>query len=1007
MMSKSATTADSDRFARTVVPFEHWYLGFPAGLSPVLNLVVEGTGRIAAAELRRAVAAAAEYCPGARLARHGSRWSDSGQPPPVRLAAGTVLDRSTLNDVAELRRPLPVRGAYCEVVLFDGEFPAVAFRASHAVMDARGLRMWALDVFRALRGEQPEGALSVTTVAELDDPLIAQADAGSQEFVLPSLLGVPADARFGGYRWWRRSVDGTFPAVAARLATELARLTGQSTAPVSIPVDLRPFHPEVRSTSNFAVTVSLQVTPDEGWEATQQQLLTVLSERRGTVRAPGPEVLKVPLGLLRMMVRGVDRKARRTDRFSSVAGVNSLGRTPLDAFATDDFEPGALYLLCPREPASPPGLNVVESEGRTELTLSWWPGKETEARAERLLDTLCESLSPAAHRAQATLLPPVPAARDAGLPTDRTVVELFRDQVRSRPDAVAISGPEGEMSYRELDRRARVIAAELRARGIGRDTVVGLCADRSAAAVTGAWGALLAGAAYLPMDTKHPDGRLRALLQDARAPLCLTQHPYDVRDFLPDGCEPLVLDDLSYAADPAAPPTPPAPSDLAYVVYTSGSTGHPKGVDIEHRSLSNYADWAVREHGIGPHTRLPLLCSLSFDVAQISLVLPFLVGGTLLLMRDELDHLSLQEVIDDGATALALTPSHLDLMTRLGLSPGAVGTLMVIGEQFTRTLALRAREMFGPECRIINLYGPAEATIGVSHHVFDAGRDTGANVPIGLPQDGVSLFLLDAERRFVTPGETGELYIGGVQLARGYRGRPDLTRQRFVRLADGTRAYRTGDLARRLPSGEVECCGRVDDQVKVRGHRIEPSEIAFTLETHPAVAAAVVVPRTPPGRTDRALCGYVVLRPDVPLVEMAELTDHLLEHLPSYMVPAAMLAVEDIPRTVNGKVAASALPDPFADAAAPGDMTPLSDPEVAVAKIWARVLDTDVDGLGPASDFHQLGGDSLAMIAMVAEVASEIVGAAGAEAFTRRAPDFLAQPTLARVAGLAETVRTA
>ncbi|MFF2809768.1 amino acid adenylation domain-containing protein [Streptomyces sp. NPDC058000] len=998
--------ADSDRFARTVVPFEHWYLGFPAALSPVLNLVVEGTGRIAAADLHRAVDAAAASCPGARLARHGSRWSDSGQPPPVRFAAGTVLDRTTLNDVAELRRPLPVRGAYCEVVLFDGEFPAVVFRASHAVMDARGLRLWALDVFRALRGEAPEGALSVTTVADLDDPLIAQADARNQDFVLPSLLGVPADARFGGYRWWRRSIDGTFPAVAARLATELARLSGQETVPVSIPVDLRPFHPKVRSTSNFAVTVSLQVTPDKGWEATQQQLLTVLAERRGTVRAPGPEVLKVPLGLLRMAVRGVDRKARRTDRFSSLAGVNSLGRTSPDAFATDDFEPDAVYLLCPREPASPLGLNVVESEGRTELTLAWWPGEEAAARAEQLLDALCETLSPAAHREQATLLPPAPADRGAG-PADRTVVELFRDQVRSRPDAVAISGPEGEVSYAELDRRARVIAAELRARGIGRDTVVGLCTDRSVAAVTGAWGALLAGAAYLPMDTKHPDGRIRALLQDARAPLCLTQHPHDGRDFLPDGCEQLVLDDLSYASDPDAPPTPPAPSDLAYVVYTSGSTGRPKGVDIEHRSLSNYADWAVREHGIGPNTRLPLLCSLSFDVAQISLVLPFLVGGTLLLMRDELDHLSLQEVIDAGATALALTPSHLDLITRLGLRPGAVGTLMVIGEQFTRALALRARELFGPECRIINLYGPAEATIGVSHHVFDAERDTGANVPIGLPQDGVSLFLLDAERRFVAPGETGELHIGGVQLARGYRGRPDLTRQRFVRLADGTRVYRTGDLARRLPSGAVECCGRVDDQVKVRGHRIEPSEIAFTLETHPAVAAAVVVPRTPPGRTDRALCGYVVLRPGVPPVEMPELATHLLERLPSYMVPAAMLAVAEIPRTVNGKVAVSALPDPFADAEAPGDATPLSDTEAAVAKIWARVLGTDPNGVGPASDFHQLGGDSLAMIAMVAQVAGEIVGAAGAEAFTRRAPDFLAQPTLTRVAKLAETVRTA
>ncbi|MCZ0971478.1 phosphopantetheine-binding protein [Streptomyces albulus] len=167
------------------------------------------------------------------------------------------------------------------------------------------------------------------------------------------------------------------------------------------------------------------------------------------------------------------------------------------------------------------------------------------------------------------------------------------------------------------------------------------------------------------------------------------------------------------------------------------------------------------------------------------------------------------------------------------------------------------------------------------------------------------------------------------------------------------------------------------------------------------------MPRTPPGRTDRALCGYVVLRPDVPLIEVAELTAHLLERLPSYMVPAAMLVVAEIPRTVNGKVAGSALPDPFADAQAPADATPLDDTEAAVAKIWARVLGTDPDGMGSGTDFHQLGGDSLAMIAMVAEVASELIGAAKAEAFTRRAPEFLAEPTLSRVARLADAVRSA
>ncbi|MGW2250235.1 amino acid adenylation domain-containing protein [Kitasatospora sp. NPDC001660] len=993
------------RFERAVAPLEHWYSGFPRVLSPVLNLVVEGVGGITEAELRRAVAAASGACPGARLTRRGTRWVDGRQAPPVRVVPG----HDAPDGSAELRRPLPVRGAHCEAVLFDGPRPAVAFRASHAVMDARGLRRWAADVFRALRGEEPLGARSTTAVTELDEPLLRQGGAVDGEFALRPVLDVPSGAGRHGQRWWRRTVDGTYPAVAARLATELARRSGEPVATVGIPVDLRQFHPGVESTGNLALTVSLDIPAGQEWQETQRQLLGVLAERRGVVRTPGPEILRAPLGLLRMIVRRLDHGTRRTGRFASVGSVTSLGRVDPGEFATPGHRPTAVYLLCPREPASPPGLSVVEYDGRTELTLAWWSDPACAAQAEDLLDGLCEALSPAEARRCATLLPAAPDR-----PSDaRTVVERFRAQVAARPAAVAISGPDGDVTYAELDRRARVVAARLRERGVGRDTVVGLLADRSAAAAAGAWGALLAGAAYLPMGPKHPDTRIRELLADAGAPLCLTHRPYAERDFLPPGCARLrldePLDELPGRPAPELPPGGPDPADLAYVVYTSGSTGKPKGVEIEHGALAGYASWAVREHGIGHETRIPLLCSLSFDVAEISLILPFLAGGTLLVMGEELTHVSLREVLAAGATTLALTPTHLDLITRLDLGPGDVRTLLVIGEQFTRALALRARERFGPDCRIVNLYGPAEATVGVSHHVFDETRDDGASVPVGLPGDGVAMYLLDAERRFVAPGATGELYLGGRQLARGYRGRPDLTRERFVHLADGTRIYRTGDLARRLPSGELELLGRIDDQVKVNGHRIEPAEIARTLEEHPDVAAAVVVARSRPGRPGKALCGYVLPRSGARPPDAADLARHLLARVPAYLVPAALTLVDRIPRTVNGKVAVDALPDPFGGpgADAPPEAVALGPAEREVARIWARVLGVDAGELGPDSDFHDLGGDSPAMIAMLADVAREVAGPDGEARLAARLREVVTRPTLARVAALAEAARRA
>ena len=407
-----------------------------------------------------------------------------------------------------------------------------------------------------------------------------------------------------------------------------------------------------------------------------------------------------------------------------------------------------------------------------------------------------------------------------------------------------MSGPDGDHSYAELDRRARIVAHALRERGIGRDQVVGLLADKTFNAIAGAWGTLFAGAAYLPMDPSHPDTRVHALLTDADAPVCLVTKAQSGRACLPANCTEIVLDDLPDEVPQAGGDTLPEPGDLAYVVYTSGSTGAPKGVEIEHASLANYTNWATREHGIDDTTRLPLLCSLSFDVAEISLILPLTVGGTVLLMREEISHLALDEVLDNGATMLALTPSHLDLITRLNLRPRNVRTLIVIGEQFARSVAARAQELFGPECRIINLYGPAEATIAVGHHDFSLAADTAAAVPIGIPFDGASYHVFDANRCYVAQGEAGELYLGGAQLARGYRNRPDLTRERFVRLADGSRVYRTGDIVRRLPSGDLEYLGRTDDQLKILGHRIDPPRSLPPLRRTPRCPAPLSSPAT-------------------------------------------------------------------------------------------------------------------------------------------------------------------
>ena len=288
-------------------------------------------------------------------------------------------------------------------------------------------------------------------------------------------------------------------------------------------------------------------------------------------------------------------------------------------------------------------------------------------------------------------------------------------------------------------------------------------------------------------------------------------------------------------------------------------------------------------------------------------------------------------------------------------------------------------------------------------HEFDPLTDTDPGVPFGRPMDNNTMHVLDSHGRFVAPGELGEAYIGGIQVGRGYLGRPDLTRQRFVRLADGSRVYRTGDIVRLLPSGELTFVSRADDQVKVAGHRIEPAEIAQVLERHPRIRQAAVVPRTRPGRQDKELCAYVVGDGDA---DPGEWKDFLASRLPRYMVPATITPVAEITLNPNGKVDARRLPDPFAAPADDDGSDPAGRDDVtaAVAAIWARTLQVDGHLIDEQADFHQLGGNSLLLLSMIDEVLSSVVEHGEAE-FKDELTRIIREPTLGQVSALAREIR--
>jgi amino acid adenylation domain-containing protein len=591
----------------------------------------------------------------------------------------------------------------------------------------------------------------------------------------------------------------------------------------------------------------------------------------------------------------------------------------------------------------------------------------------------------------------------ADYPKDTPVHALFEAQVDAAPDAVALRFGDETLTYSELDRRANQVARYLQKLGVGPDVLVGLCVERSFAMAVGILGILKAGGAYVPLDPSYPTERLAWMLEDSAVPVVLTQEK--LGDELPVQSAMVQLDtdwpmiSLESEERPASAVTP---TSLAYIIYTSGSTGKPKGVMIPHRGLVNYLAWAIDAYRAGAGEGAPVHSSIGFDLTITGFFTPLLTGRAVTLLPEvgEIEALVAALAKPGNFSLVKLTPAHLEVLNQLvpaDRAAGATSAFVIGGEALSwETLAFWRKN--APQTRLYNEYGPTETVVGCCVYDAPAGGSPSGIVPIGRPIANTRLYVLDARRRPVPVGVSGELYIGGDGVARGYLNRPELTEERFV--ADpfsddaASRLYKTGDLCRYLPGGDLEFLGRIDDQVKIRGFRIELGEIEAVLGQHALVAEVVVIAREDtPG--DKRLVAYVVAA-DEAGPEASELKSFLAERLPEYMVPTAFVAVATIPLTSNGKVDRKALPAPEARAGIDGAIVAPRNPvEEVLAGIWAEIL--DVPALGIHDNFFDLGGHSL----LATQVMGRIVGALAVELPLQ---SLFEAPT---VAGLAERVSTA
>ncbi|MER5306132.1 amino acid adenylation domain-containing protein, partial [Streptomyces lasiicapitis] len=556
-----------------------------------------------------------------------------------------------------------------------------------------------------------------------------------------------------------------------------------------------------------------------------------------------------------------------------------------------------------------------------------------------------------------------------------SLTELLAAQVRETPDAVAVVFEGAEWSYAELDARANRLARLLISRGVGAESLVAVCMERSADLVVALLAVLKAGGAYVPVDPEYPAERIAYVLEDAQPVLVLTSEVVQAVVPVVDVPARVVVDAPEVVAQLEALSAEPvssvevSPSHVAYVIYTSGSTGRPKGVAVPHRGVVNRLLWMQGVFGLGGADRVVQKTPFGFDVSVWEFFWPLITGAGLVVARPggHRDAGYLAELIRrEKVTVAHFVPSMLRVFLREP-GVGACGGLRWVvcsGE----ALAGELRDQFfdvlaGVELH--NLYGPTEASVDVTAWACDAGE--GPVVPIGRPVWNTRVYVLDAGLRPVPVGVAGELYLAGDQLARGYLGRPGLSAERFIACpfgAAGERMYRTGDVVRWRADGNLEYLGRADDQVKLRGFRIELGEIEAALESHAAVAeSAVLVREDTPG--DKRLVAYVV--PTEGSMDTAALRAHVSRVLPEYMVPSAMVVLEALPVTVNGKLDRRALPAPEYTAAGSG-RGPASLQEEILCAVFAEVL--GVPNVGVDDNFFELGGHSLLAVRLVSRVRS-------------------------------------
>lgn len=886
----------------------------------------------------------------------------------------------------------------------------IVFRVFHGLMDAMGLYHWVKDIYRAWRHLDLVG--SSEEITDFDFLMKHNKNRYRANFSLDCIppTGITHQVHTG-YRWYKLKIPTRVNALTAKLCQTLLEAStalGVIKARFMIPVDLRRYLSAENTTSNFTNPLFIEAHKGASWQSIYGDIVKQLANQNELIIGKYDGNLRyIPKSILKKLFNILSHYQIKKNRYM-ISGIISSMIIDLNELHSNNNKAIDAFFLPINTSFSPITLITTEHNDATTICFSVSNAHATKEDCINLASKLTGiiNLNSIVDSTPEIRFKEKPLADDEissdklwpeynntkiSYPQNKTVFTRIWDNITQYKNQTAFVCNEVRISYQSVQERVLTIASHFSSLGVKEGSTVALILTNSQDNICCMLACWYLGAAYIPIDIRSPLAWILTVLTNAKPSLTVHDKEHIINLYYSGLCTSLLIE----MPDANIPEMKTGSlSQLAYIIYTSGTTGVPKGVMINHAQLLNYLWWAVeayQQNNQPYHTAL--FTCIAFDLTVTTLYLPLMTGGSIRLIDQQINPLKLKSIVSDySVNFVKLTPSHLRMISNLPFISNNQITLIVGGESLPCQLAKSILAKL-PASRIFNEYGPTETTVGCMIHLYDPQKDLQGSVPVGVPIANTRIYCLDKQLKPVKIGKEGELYIAGNSVGTGYLNNHEATDLNFLNdpFYPGQKMYKSGDLAMHRRDGLLICHGRLDQQIKIRGHRIELSEVENALQVIDGITQALVIPGTVNHSSERnsTLVAYIISSPEL---NPELIRSKLSLVLPYYMVPRHIIFLPELPMTINGKVDLKRLPDPKEELTSESN-TPNEDILTHIRQLFANILSLSINDILPESIFQELGGDSMQMATLINEILTQLIPGQFHNVFMTELEPLLAEAT--------------